>query len=61
MNHASLQRIVFLDRATLAPQIRLHTPSFAHELVAHDDTAPLKVVERLAGATIVITNKVPAR
>ena len=28
-------RIVFLDRATIAPQIRLRPPSFAHELIEH--------------------------
>jgi glycerate dehydrogenase len=53
------RRIVFLDRATIAPQIRLRPPAFAHELVEHDDTAVDQVVERLAGASIVITNKVP--
>lgn len=53
------QRIVFLDRATIAPQIRLRPPSFLHELITHDDTAADQVVERLAGATIAITNKVP--
>jgi glycerate dehydrogenase len=53
------QRIVFLDRATLAPQIRLRAPSFAHDLVEHDDTAPQQVAQRLAGASIAILNKVP--
>jgi glycerate dehydrogenase len=53
------QRIVFLDRATLAPQIRLRAPSFVHELFEHDDTAPDQVVQRLAGATVAILNKVP--
>ena len=52
------QRIVFLDRATLAPQIRLRAPAFAHTLVEHDDTTPAQVVERLAGASIAILNKV---
>lgn len=51
-------RIVFLDRSTVAPQIRLRAPAFAHELVAHDDTAPEQVVPRLAGATVAILNKV---
>jgi glycerate dehydrogenase len=59
MNPVTQQRIVFLDRATLAPQIRLRAPSFGHELIAHDDTAPGQVVERLAGASIAIVNKVP--
>ena len=53
------QRIVFLDRDTIAPQIRLRAPSFAHELVEHPRTAAEQVVPRLAGATIAILNKVP--
>ncbi len=54
-----MHKIVFLDRATIAPQIRLRSPAFAHELVVHDRTAPEQIVERLAGASIAITNKVP--
>lgn len=54
-----MHKIVFLDRATIAPQIRLRTPAFAHELVVHDHTQPQQVVERLAGASIAIVNKVP--
>jgi len=54
-----MHKIVFLDRATLAPQIRLRRPGFAHEFVEHAHTRPDEVVERLAGATIAITNKVP--
>src|SRR5215468_12333292 len=53
------QRIVFLDRATIAPQIRVRPPSFAHELIEHAETRVDQVVERLAGASIAITNKVP--
>ena len=52
-------RIVFLDRATIAPQIRVRPPSFAHEMVAHGETRADQVVERLAGASIAILNKVP--
>jgi len=51
MNATAAQRIVFLDRATLAPQIRLRAPAFAHELLEHEDTAPEQVLPRLAGAT----------
>lgn len=54
-----MQRVVFLDRATLAPQISLRQPAFAHEFVAHEHTEPHEVAERLAGATIAITNKAP--
>jgi glycerate dehydrogenase len=52
-------RIVFLDRATIAPQIRVRPPSFAHELIEHAETAADQVAERLAGASIAITNKAP--
>ena len=52
-------RIVFLDRSTLAPQVRLRAPAFAHTLIAHADTAADQVVQRLAGAHIAILNKVP--
>ncbi len=54
-----MHKIVFLDRATIAPQIRLRRPAFEHELVVHAHTRPEQVVERLAGAAIAITNKVP--
>jgi glycerate dehydrogenase len=54
-----IHRIVFLDRATIAPQIRVRPPAFAHELIEHAETAPEQVRERLAGATIAITNKAP--
>ncbi|QCG94618.1 D-2-hydroxyacid dehydrogenase [Azospirillum sp. TSA2s] len=54
-----MHRIVFLDRATLAPQIRLRRPSFEHRLVEHARTHPDEVAERLSGASIAITNKVP--
>lgn len=54
-----MQKIVFLDRATLTPQIRLARPSFEHELVEYEHTQADQVAARLAGATIAITNKVP--
>lgn len=54
-----MHKIVFLDRETIAPQIRLRSPAFAHELVVYDRTASDQIVERLAGASIAITNKVP--
>ena len=52
-------RIVFLDRATIAPQIHVRPPSFAHELIEHAETSAEQVAGRLAGATIAITNKAP--
>ena len=54
-----MQRIVFLDRSTLAPAVRLRKPRFEHTLAEHDRTAPGDVAARLEGATIAITNKVP--
>ena len=54
-------RIVFLDRGTLSPQIRLRAPAFPHEMVVYDRTTPDQVAERIAGADVVITNKVPLR
>jgi glycerate dehydrogenase len=54
-----MHKIVFLDRATIAPQIRLRRPVFEHELIEHAHTRPEELVERLAGASIAITNKVP--
>ncbi|MGN6580122.1 MAG: D-2-hydroxyacid dehydrogenase [Bordetella sp.] len=54
-----MYKIVFLDRATIAPQIRLRPPAFAHELIEYERTAPDQVAERIRDADIVITNKVP--
>ncbi|MEG0000451.1 MAG: D-2-hydroxyacid dehydrogenase [Comamonas sp.] len=51
-------KIVFLDRATLSPETTLRLPSFPHELVCHDSTAPHEVAQRIADADIVISNKV---
>jgi len=52
-------RIVFLDAETLPPSVILRRPNFAHDLVVHQRTASADVPERIAGADIVITNKVP--
>ncbi len=54
-------RIVFLDRGSIGPSVELHRPAFAHEWVVHDRTEPGQVAERLAGADIAISNKVPIR
>jgi glycerate dehydrogenase len=53
-----MHHIVFLDRGTIAPQIRLRPPAFRHTLVEHQRTSPEEVAGRLMGATIAITNKV---
>ncbi|MDR3373563.1 MAG: D-2-hydroxyacid dehydrogenase [Ancalomicrobiaceae bacterium] len=53
-----MRRIVFLDRATIAPRIVLRKPSFPHEIVEYQRTEPAEVVDRLAGAEVAILNKV---
>jgi glycerate dehydrogenase len=52
-------KIVFLDRASLAAQLR--APGFEHQWVDHATTPPMEVVARLAQARIAVTNKVPIR
>jgi glycerate dehydrogenase len=54
-------RIVFLDRGTIGPSVDLTKPAFCHEWIEHDSTPHAAVVERLAGARIAVTNKVPIR
>ena len=41
-------RIVFLDRGSIGPSVELHRPSFDHDWVVYDQTAPEQVAERLA-------------
>jgi glycerate dehydrogenase len=52
-------RIVFLDRGTIKAEI--HRPTVPHEWIEYEATAPDQVVQRLRGAHIAITNKVPIR
>jgi len=54
-----MHKIVFLDRATIAPQIRLREAAFDHQMIEHETTSPDEVLARLEGASIVITNKAP--
>ena len=54
-----MDRIVFLDRETFAPQIGVRRPYFAHAWTEYGRTAPTQGVERLKDARIVIDNKVP--
>lgn len=54
-----MNRIVWLDRATFGPSVDCSGPNFQHEWVTHDKTPPELVVERLRGARIAVTNKVP--
>jgi glycerate dehydrogenase len=51
-------KIVFLDSGTFSPQTVVRRPGFAHEMVAYERTAPAEVEARIAGADIVISNKV---
>ncbi len=50
-------RLVQLEGESLIADVR--RPAFDHTWVEHARTAPSQVIERLAGATIAITNKVP--
>jgi glycerate dehydrogenase len=54
-----MNKIVFLDRASLVARIR--SPDCAHEWIEYPATSPEQVVERLRDATVCITNKVPVR
>jgi glycerate dehydrogenase len=51
--------IVFLDRATLPPEIDLPPFTFPHELTIFESTSAAGLAGRIADADIVITNKVP--
>jgi glycerate dehydrogenase len=51
--------IVFLDRDSLPATVR--APAFAHQWRDYAATGAGEVAERLRGATIAITNKVPVR
>jgi glycerate dehydrogenase len=59
MHQIAQHQIVFLDRDSLIADIR--PPAFAHRWRDYPATSPDDVVERLRGATIAITNKVPLR
>ncbi len=53
------QGVVFLDRSTLKAEVR--RPAFPHTWQDYPVTAPAELPQRLAEATIAITNKVPLR
>ncbi len=55
------EKIVFLDRDTIAPQVNVRRPAFEHDWNVFARTAPDQVAERLRDATIAITNKAPIR
>jgi len=52
-------KIVFLDRDSLIANVR--RPVFAHEWTEYAASTAAEAIERLRGATIAITNKVPLR
>jgi glycerate dehydrogenase len=54
-----MHKIVFLDRDSLIASVR--PPAFAHAWEDYPATAPHEVVERLRGASVAVTNKVPLR
>lgn len=54
-----MQRVVFLDRASLKATVR--KPSCAADYVEYEKTAAHEITSRLAGATVAIVNKVPLR
>lgn len=56
-----MHRIVFLDRATIGPSVELRRPDIEHDWIEHHATAADEVIERLAGATVAVTNKVPIK
>lgn len=56
-----MTKIVFLDRSTIGPSVTVTKPSFDHEWTEYDRTPPDQVVERLKGADIAVSNKVPIR
>ena len=54
-----MHKIVFLDRDSLIANVR--PPAFEHAWQDYPATAPHEVVERLRGASVAVTNKVPLR
>ncbi|GAB3458594.1 D-2-hydroxyacid dehydrogenase [Massilia terrae] len=59
MKGPTMHRIVFLDRDSLQANVR--PPRFEHHWTEYTGTERAQVAERLAGATIAISNKVPLR
>ena len=55
---AAIESIVFLDRDTLPPRTHLRAPKFAHRMQTYERTTGEQVAARIAGATILVVNKV---
>ena len=58
-NRDVMERIVFLERDTVQAEFR--RPNFDHEWVEYPESAQHQVLDRLRGATIVISNKLALR
>jgi glycerate dehydrogenase len=56
---SAVHQVVFLDRQSVKARVR--QPACAERYIEHDKTAADQIVERLVGATVAITNKVPLR
>ncbi|MEQ8229605.1 MAG: D-2-hydroxyacid dehydrogenase [Rhodospirillales bacterium] len=52
------EKIVFLDRDSLAPGTDLRRPAFGHEWLDFPETQTGQVADRIKDATIVVSNKV---
>lgn len=50
--------ITFLDRATIQKDIVLRKPDFPHKWINYEETNSEQVVERLAGTSIAVVNKI---
>ncbi|OXS99497.1 glycerate dehydrogenase [Notoacmeibacter marinus] len=59
MSDRQTPKIVFLDSDTFASSIERRRPSVDHEWVEHAATDKRNIAERLEGASIAVTNKVP--
>jgi glycerate dehydrogenase len=51
--------IVFLDQASFPDSVRIRPPAAPHRWTEYARTAPHEVAGRIAGARVLITNKVP--
>lgn len=58
---ANMSSIVILDRGTIGPSVDITRPGFEHRWTEFEASAGAQVAERLQGAHIAITNKVPIR
>lgn len=50
--------IVFLDRKTIGPTVKISRPKTPHNWIEYDTTTPTETLERVKDADIIISNKV---